>query len=133
MKRSRDIAAKLAATALLLSVLPCPAKARPALEDGGPTASASIDISVSVAPRFQLAAAPRTSGSIGSSQAHGFCLASNAGETPLPIMLIWPSSGQAEPEKAIQLARCRPTPNRVDLPNHLAGASGEHVLIVRPE
>ena len=105
----------------------------------GPTSSATIRISVSVASRYALR------GAVGSSQIGltsadpgRFCLKTNTLALQLPVMLIWPSghgsstSGRAAKEIAIEVPPCgalgemTPAVGRGDQP-----ASG--MLIVRPE
>ena len=76
----------LAASALL------PAAGRAAPRPGFDS-STSIDISVSVAPRYQLLAVriPNSASDRDGRQTGTFCMASNARAMSMPVMLVWPA------------------------------------------
>lgn len=121
---SSGLLAKATGAVITLAVLPDAAIANPQI---GPTSSASVGISLSVAPRFELEANP-TDAVIGLDAAGtgGFCIRTNGSPTLLPIMLV-------RDEVAIQavhkLAWCEMNGNSVQ-----AGlGAGAGVLLIRPE
>jgi hypothetical protein len=136
--RPHGIAATMAKTAALLLILaPVPAMAR---SEMGQTSSATIGISLSIAPKFGLGI-PRLQTPILEHAAAGpgaLCMATNGRPTLLPILLVRSPAGKAmagnaEKESAQPLGWCA-SGSDIDAPR----AGGEwkglsRLLIVRPE
>src|SRR5688572_27152010 len=108
----RQFPGRLPAGSMLLMVcaLSAPAIASP---DIGPTSSANVGISLSVAPNFRLGAAAPAMRANGAGEAGPgrLCIASNSKPTLLPVMLLrLPMDGlsvsQAARERTDQLHRC---------------------------
>lgn len=130
----------LLAAACLVSVFPVPGAAQ-ALSESGPTASASINITVSVAKRYSLAASGGASKPQGLKQAEfgQFCISTNGGETLLPVMLMWPTPDQAndselpQSERAMQLPPCGTSGHALIAADAPGQARGIRAVIIRPE
>lgn len=121
---------------LMLLALPDQVAARPQI---GPTSSASIKISVSVAPRFGLGAGAPAIHDMESATAGAgrFCLAVNGRPTDLPVMLVWPSTGQTSPvhmgkERVEQLIPCN-SARAPEAADRQVDTSASGLLIIRPE
>lgn len=130
---------RLLAAACLVSIMACPVAAK-APPEPGPTASASIRISVSVARRYGLA----TDGGSriqGPEQPGGspFCLASSGGEMLTPVLLITPSPGRADDnrptaaDKASRLLPCGSTSRTLLAADAPDGSGTVRTVIVSPE
>lgn len=127
-----------AAAALLLLALADPAAAR--APHSGPTSSGTVNISVSVAPKYELKAGGPAIHALppGASASGTFCIATNGQPTVLPVLLVSASAGPAgagrtAAETSVPLAWCDPdggTP-----PAGRLGMGGEPpaLLIIRPE
>ena len=121
---------------LMLCGLSAPAIAGPNI---GPTSSAKIGISLSVAPRFTLAAAAPTLRAARSGEAGRLCIASNGQPMLLPVMLVrLPMDGlpvsQVAGERVERLQRCDAA--RLDLleaPQASEFGEAPALLIVSPE
>lgn len=122
----------LAVISLVLLASPAAAKAPPS----GSTSSASIKISVSVAPRYQLYATGKSQ-SAGLANASGisFCIATNGAKLLLPAELLRPIEGEVGTSNdgmaadRILVASCG-APEPAKVPSPLQGAQ---LLIVQPE
>lgn len=123
---------------ILLLVMATPVHARPQI---GPTSSASVEISLSVAPNYALrteepAIRIPESGASGSGI---FCIATNGQPMPLPIMLVRPLAGQAEAdgtatEWTIELPWCGAGGAAVPAPADQGNdAMAPGAFIIRPE
>ena len=105
----------------------------------GPTSSAKIGISLSVAPRFTLAAAAPTLRAARSGEAGRLCIVSNGQPMLLPVMLVsLPMDGlpvgQAERERADQLHRCDAARlDPLEAPQASEFGEAPALLIVSPE
>ena len=85
----QDVWPAAAATSLLLFAIAQPAAANPPI---GPTSSASVEISLSVAPSFRLA----SNASAGQERkAAPYCIATNGEQMALPIMLVPANDSEA--------------------------------------
>lgn len=125
------------AAACLVSSLASPIAAKAPVETG-PTASASIGISVSVAHRYGLAVGEH--GSDLNQPGRGrYCLASNGKEIGLPVMLISVPEGQRNEhrlpsvEQAVQLAPCESTRRPLESAVSFDGPAGIREVIIRPD
>ena len=135
----RDYSARFARTAipLLLLAMGTPLAARPQI---GPTSSTSLEISLSVAPRYTLESisaglGPKQSGAAGSG---ALCISTNGPQTALPVMLVHPAtsvpgSREHAAERIARLAWCRPDGDRAQAEAGEVGSSGQGPLIIRPE
>lgn len=121
------------AASLVLPILGTPAGA---LSPMGPTASHTVEISLSVAPRFGIETA-RPAAQLGRSAAgDSYCMAANGRHPALPILLLRSTRVGADAaggEIAELLPRCLPDEplQRASVP--AAGNGGTTLLIVRPE
>ena len=97
------ISAPIARSGIILFglLLAWPAAADPGI---GPTSSASVGISISVAPQFRLGTGgwPRHVDRIATSG--GFCIATNSRPAALPVLLV--RSGPSQPETIEKLPEC---------------------------
>jgi hypothetical protein len=133
MNASLAISARLLAAACLLPANPSLAGPRRAPDSG--QATATVSISLSVAPRFRLAAIGLASSADGAGRkdTDSFCLAGNGDPALLPVMLLWPGKEEGAGERAVPLVPCgAPVAAPAD-PEALASAARGEALIVRPE
>ena len=128
------------AAACLVSIASCPVAAK-APEETGPTTSASIGISVSVARRYGLSVNGAASEQQGLKQpVRGkYCIASNENEMRLPVMLILVSGRERNedtspaPKQTVQLVPCESSRRPLDDSDSFDGPAIIQEVIVRPE
>jgi hypothetical protein len=107
----------------------------------GPTAAASIGISVSVAKRYGVSARGLAfEPGLNHSLRRQYCLVSNAGEVHLPVMLIWVPYGRvietARPaaEQVVQIVPCEGTDRPgADVTFAVDGSAAMKQVLVTPE
>lgn len=89
-------------TAVLLAIsILMPANAANAGPGTGPTSSGTVEISISVAPRYKLLAEEASgAGAIQEGQSGRVCLTTNSSALSLPVMLVRPFRRRPEPSKA---------------------------------
>jgi hypothetical protein len=96
----------------------------------GPTSSASMGISLSVASRFELKANPtETALGFKSSGPTSFCMATNGSPTLLPITLVWIEDRQVAPQPAERLSWCA----WKDGPPQAGRGDRTGAILIRPE
>jgi hypothetical protein len=117
-----------AAAFLLFLTLATPAAADPQL---GPTSSASVGISVSVAPGFRLA--PTISMLEETNISAAYCIATNGAPTALPILLVQPNDGDAGDRPANRLPWCEAGKDPPQGQARAEVSSPAKLLIIRPE
>lgn len=128
------------AFACLASIAACPVASK-APGETGPTASASIGISVSVARRYGLSVSGTAFEPQGLKQpVRGkYCIASNESEMRLPVMLILVSGREqnenARPadRQAVQLVPCESSRRSLGAAESFDGPAGIQEVFVRPE
>lgn len=101
-----------------------PAAADPGI---GPTSSASVGISVSVAPRYGLASGGSSTQSHQAATPGSYCIATNLSLAGLPVFVV--RSGPDQREAVERLAGCEPGNSAV----LRDAAQGLELLMVRPE
>ena len=112
------------AAAALASILAAPVAAQPQI---GSSSSASIGISVSVAPSFGL-----MPDGPGARDESGYCLATNGEQMTLPVQLVETSSSEQEAEAIKTLAWCDDT--RAERRGDVAKPKRAGIIIIiRPE
>lgn len=129
----------LLAAACFASSLPSPGSAKP-LRQAAPTASESIEISVSVAARYRLAVGRDNSG-ISTLTRQGpdqFCMATNGPKMALPVMLIWTSRSEGVrdrpvTDKTIQLLQCGASQRTLASVTAQGEATAGQTVIIQPE
>lgn len=117
---------------VLLLAFADPAMARSQI---GPTSSASVSISVSVAPKIGLGTlAPPVDATVGPSS---FCLTTNGRPMALPIMLVWtpeqPTLAREGQERVEQLRTCNVGGGPVQGADRRGESLAPRLFIVRPE
>jgi len=126
-----------AAAVLLLMLTPVPAMARSQM---GPTSSATVGISLSIAPKYGLRVSSLQTPvpKLSTAGSGGLCMATNGQPTLLPILLVRSRAGKsvaehAGKESAEPLGWCA-SGSKIDAPiasGEWKGMSGP--LIIRPE
>jgi hypothetical protein len=111
-------------------ILATPAAARPEM---GPSSSASIGISVSVAPNYGLKAERSGLHELSSASGGRFCIATNGRPSALPVALVRSSSRQSS-EASEELPWCQPGRDLTER-NEERGAGSRNftLLLIRPE
>lgn len=126
------LSGKRGAVAVLLA-LSAPTVLEAAQPGIGPTSSARVGISVSVAAKFGLATVRRQAGTAGAREAASYCVESNGRPALLPILLVRPDQEKGE-EAFGQLMTCDRASGQLGQespPGTDARVQG--LLIVRPE
>lgn len=86
---------------LLAILILIPANAANASLGTGPTSSGTVEISISVAPRYKLLVEEASgAGAIQEGQSGRLCLTTNSSALSLPVMLVRPSTRRPDPSKA---------------------------------
>ncbi|HYC94599.1 MAG TPA: hypothetical protein VEB39_02750 [Sphingomicrobium sp.] len=131
-----SVARRWGAASLVL-IAACPVEA--ATDEISPSASVTIEISVSVASRYGLSVNDRGSSPQGPkrSTSREYCLASNGRAMDLPVMLVWSSGGPPSAEtaakQAVQMARCDAIGGPQSFANSPDEAVGMREALVTPE
>lgn len=132
-KQAGSAGDRLLAAACLVAIGTCPVAAK-APPEPGPTASASVRISVSVAKRYGLATDGGSRAQLPGPQGRNrFCLAATGGEMLTPVQLIAPPPGQPDvaglpASQTRRLLPCGSSGRTLDAADGLAGT-----VIVSPE
>jgi len=127
--RVLDAGPSIAAASLLFLALAEPAAANPRI---GPTSSASVEISVSVAPSFKLASSASARQELKTAT---YCIATNGEQMALPVLLVQANSGEALDPSA-GTANPLPWCNANGRPHDQAYAEDRMrrgLLLIRPE
>jgi hypothetical protein len=117
-----------AAASLLLVAMAVPAAANPRI---GPTSSASVEISVSVAPSFKLASREPLLGD--SKKPANYCIATNGEPMALPVLLIQMDDGSGRDQAANPLSWCEAGKDLSQNQAHAHDRERNGPLFIRPE